>query len=125
VLWRDAVRFGPLATPPQRARRSLAEQIRGTGQFVMRHGGESLHAAAVRALDEAAARRVPGYARLSSTGRTAALARLTGADPDALAAAIDRPRSRRSHELRNAIALVDATRRLTLVEQTRAAHGRS
>jgi hypothetical protein len=125
LLWRDAIRFGPLEPPAQRARRSLAEQIRGTGQFVMRHGSESLHAAAVRALDEAAARRVPRYMRLSAMERAAALARLTGANPDALAAAIDRTRARRSHQLRDAIALVDATRRQTLIEQARPSHGPS
>ena len=61
ALWRGGVRFGPLAAPPPTGRRSLAEQIRGTGQFVIRHnGGEALHSAAVRALDEAAQRRVVG-----------------------------------------------------------------
>ncbi len=123
VLWRGAVRFGPLAAPPQRARRSLAEQIRGTGQFVLRHGGgDSLHAAAVRALDEAAARRVPGYPRFSADERTAALARVAGFEPNALAAAIDSPRSRRSHELRDAVALLEAARRKTLITQ-RPSHG--
>ena len=73
---------------PPTARRSLAEQIRGTGQFALRHGdGESLHAASLRALTEAAARRVPGYARLSPSDRAAALARLTGFDRDAFTAA--------------------------------------
>ena len=55
ALWRGGVRFGPLTAASETARRSLAEQIRGTGQFVLRHGGgEALHAAAVRALNEAA-----------------------------------------------------------------------
>ena len=54
ALWRTSTRFGPLAEPQSTARRSLAEQIRGTGQFALRHGdGESLHEAAVRALTEA------------------------------------------------------------------------
>ena len=58
VLWRGGVRFGPLAAAADAARRSLVEQIRGTGQFILRHGGgHSLHAASVRALDEAAKRR--------------------------------------------------------------------
>jgi hypothetical protein len=64
VLWRAGVRFGPLAAAQPAARRSLAEQIRGTGQFALRHGGgDSLLAAASRALDEAARRRIPGYTR--------------------------------------------------------------
>jgi hypothetical protein len=73
VLWRGGVRFGPLAAAPEAARRSLVEQIRGTGQFILRHGGGiSFHAASVRALDEAAGRRVPLYS-LSPVERAAAL----------------------------------------------------
>ena len=114
VLWRGSVRFGPLAAPAQGARRSLAEQIRGTGQFTLRcGGGESLHAASLRALHEAAERRIPGYARLSGEERAAALARLTGFDRSALAAAVRYPVSR-SHELRSTIALIEAARRRTL-----------
>ena len=83
-LWRNSARFGPLVNEPPTARRSLAEQIRGTGQFALRYGdGESLHAASLRALTEAATRRVPGYARLSPSDQAAALARLTGFDRDA------------------------------------------
>jgi hypothetical protein len=124
VLWRGAVRFGPLAAPHHAARRSLAEQIRGTGQFALRHGsGESLHTACVRALEDAAQRRVPGYARLSANERTAALERITGFNRDALAAAIHHAGLRRSHELRNTIALLEAARRQTLIEHTRSSHG--
>ena len=39
ALWRNSVRFGPLVAVPEQARRSLAEQIRGTGLFVIRFGG--------------------------------------------------------------------------------------
>src|SRR5262249_35733527 len=54
-LWRASVRFGPIAAPTDPARRSLAEQILGTGQFTIRvGGGAALHAAAVRALLETA-----------------------------------------------------------------------
>ena len=94
VLWRGGVRFGPLAAAPDAARRSLAEQIRGTGQFALRHGGgNSLHAASVRALDEAA--QTPDSelrAVCPPSERAAALARLTGLDRDALAAAVQHVR---------------------------------
>lgn len=124
VLWRGGVRFGPLAAAQPTARRSLAEQIRGTGQFALRHGGgDSLLAAAVRALDEAAQRRIPGYARLSIKERASALARLTGFDWRALAAAIHHTGLRRSHDLRSTIALLEAARRQILVERTRSSHG--
>lgn len=113
ALWRGGVRFGPLAAPPPSGRRSLAEQIRGTGQFVIRHdGGEALHSAAVRALDEAAQRRVSGYAGLSARERAEALADLTGFDRNALAAAIYHPGLRGPHELGSTISLLEAARRL-------------
>jgi hypothetical protein len=123
ALWRNAARFGPMAAPPQTARRSLAEQIRGTGEFTWRHGGgEALHAACVRALDEAARRRVHGYAYLSARDRAMALARLTGVGWNALATAIHHPRSRRSHEVRSSIALLETVRRRTLPKQIRGSH---
>lgn len=124
ALWRGGVRFGPLVPPPESARRSLAEQIRGTGLFVLRYGGgEALHAATVRALSEAAQRRIPAFTRMSSEDRAAALARLTGFDAHALAAASDYSRSRRSNELRSSIALLEAARRRLLLENRRSVHG--
>ena len=111
-LWRGGVRFGPLAPVVDGARRSLAEQIRGTGHFAARHdSGDTLHAACVRALDEAAEKRLPGYRRLAGRERGEALARLTGFDRDALLTAIHDPRLRRDHELASAIALLEAARR--------------
>jgi hypothetical protein len=125
LLWRGGVRLGPLAAPPPPARRSLAEQIRGTGRFLVRHGGgESLHAAAVRALDEAAEARVRGYLRGTPQERAETLARLTGYDAGALSEAIYHPRMRRPHELRRTIALLEAARRLTLTERRRSSHVR-
>jgi len=119
ALWRGSVRFGPLAAPEQSARRSLAEQIRGTGHFAVRFGGgQALHAAAVRALGEAARRRVRGYESLSSEDRSAAVARLSGFEPDKLAAAINFTGARRSHELRGVIALLEAARRRILAAST-------
>ena len=118
ALWRGSVRFGPLAAAPPSGRRSLAEQIRGTGQFALRHnGGEALHSAAVRALDEAAQRRVAGYPSLSARERAEALADLTGFDRNALAAAIYHPGLRSPQELRSTIGLLEAARRM--VQQPR------
>ena len=123
LLWRGAIRLGPLAAPPVPARRSLAEQIRGTGSFVLQHdGGDSLHAACVRALDEAARRRVAGYADLGANRRAEALAQLTNLDPGALAAAIYHPRMRRRDELGNTIALLETARR-RLRNATRTSNG--
>jgi hypothetical protein len=111
-LWRSGVRFGPLAALADPARRSLAEQIRGTGQFTLRFGGgKALYGAAARALNEAAARRVARYERLTAEERIAALASLTGLSPGELSAALDDPAARRPKEIRRTIAFLEAARR--------------
>jgi hypothetical protein len=115
AVWRSAARFGPLAGVPESARRSLAEQIRGTGQFALRFGsGESLHSAMVRALDEAAARRISGYRQLPEDERVALLARATGFEASALASALQTSGEQRSDNLRSAFALIEAARRRIL-----------
>jgi hypothetical protein len=118
ALWRGSVRFGPLAAPEQSARRSLAEQIRGTGRFAVRFGGgQALHVAAVRALGDAARRRIRGYDNLPSEERSASIARLSGLEADRVAAAINYTGSRRSHELRGVLALLEAARRRLLIKR--------
>jgi hypothetical protein len=125
ALWRGAVRFGPLIEPLPAARRSLAEQIRGTGQFALRHGAaESLHTACARALEEAARRRISGYQQLPAAERLAALAHFTGFDRHALAAALHHAASRRLHELRNTIALLETARRQLRPELRRSPHAK-
>jgi hypothetical protein len=111
-LWRTSARFGPLAAPPEKARRSLAEQIRGSGQFTLRFGGgRALHAAMVRSVREAAIRRVPAYDRLSGEERVATLAKLTGVLESELGPAMNYSGARSSHELRNVIAVLETARR--------------
>lgn len=77
ALWRAGTRFGPLAAPPLPQRRSLAAQVRGLADFLGRHQPQALHGAALRALDEAAQRTLPGWRRLAPPARAAALARRT------------------------------------------------
>jgi hypothetical protein len=121
ALWRGAVRLGPLAASPDSARRSLAEQIRGTGQFALRYGhGTALHAAVVRALGEAAGRRISSYARLAPDERIAAISKLTGLDAGELTAAMNAGGPRRSRGLRSAIAVIETARRRAIVERGRA-----
>jgi hypothetical protein len=125
VLWRNAVRFGPLAAPAQTARRSLAEQIRGSGRFALRHGsGASLHAACIRALEEAVRRRVKTYSSLDAGARADALAQITGVNRNALAAAVE-PYSRApgANELRRTIALLETARRQILGLDRQDKHG--
>jgi hypothetical protein len=112
ALWRNASRAGPLELPPERARRSLAEQIRGTGRFIVGQGnGEPLHAATVRALQTTVERRVPGYARLHPDQQLAVLAEATGISRESLAAAIHHGARRHPHELRATIMLIEEARR--------------
>jgi hypothetical protein len=111
-LWRSGVRFGPLMAVPDPARRSLAEQIRGTGRFTLRFGaGRALHGAAVRALNETAARRVPHFERLSGEARIEALAPLAGLSVGELSTALNGAIARNPHELRKAIATLELARR--------------
>jgi hypothetical protein len=122
LLWRGAVRFGPLAAAPAPARRSLAEQIRGTGQFVLRGGGAAaLHAAMVRALEEAVRKRVKGFGGLSGRARTAALARVIGdrARAEALAASLEDTGEARGSDLHRTLAKIEAARRHVIGEDTR------
>jgi len=112
ALWRGGPRFGPATGMPDSARRSLAEQIVGTGRFTLRFGaGRALHAAAVRALREAAERRLSGYRALGTEQRMELLARNTGMDAEALTDAINHTGPRRPRELRRVLALLETARR--------------
>jgi hypothetical protein len=87
ALWRAGLRFGPLAAPPPATRRAVTEQVQGTAAFLARSGDGALRQAQQRALDEAAAQRLPGWAGLADeAGRCALIARHTGLDTAALAA---------------------------------------
>jgi hypothetical protein len=113
-LWRGAARFGPMLALPEPRRRSMAEQIRGSGYFALRFGeGTPLHEAAARALTEAARRRIPAYSRLSHSQRAAALGKATGMDGDAIVSAI-RVGNRRTKELPNTLAVLECARRQLL-----------
>lgn len=124
AIWRGSVRFGPLAPPTQTARRSLAEQIRGTGQFTMRIGSaRALHAATARALNEAAVRYINTYETLPGAERMQALAKTTGYEANALAAALNYSGSGRTDSLRGDLELLEAARRRILLVNMRSKHG--
>jgi hypothetical protein len=124
AIWRGSIRFGPLAPPTETARRSLAEQIRGTGQFTMRIGSAgALHAATARALNEAAARYINAYEVLSGADRMQALATATGYEASSLAAALHYSGPGRSEHLRADLELLEAARRRILLKHMRRKHG--
>ena len=124
-LWRGATRFGPLAAPAERVRRSLAEQIRGTGRFAVRvGGGAALLAAGRRALHEAAGRRIAGYERLPLEQQVAAIARLANLDGGQLGAAMEDPHDQRPMELRSKLALLESARRQLVSGSQWSNHGK-
>ena len=118
ALWRGGVRFGPLAPLAALGRRSMAEQISGTAQFLHRQGGAALHAAQLRALDAAATAHLRGYARMDRSSRAQALAHATGLDAAALGLALDRSIARRRIDLPPVLELLETARRL-LVQSRR------
>ncbi|HEX7238514.1 MAG TPA: hypothetical protein VF405_16220 [Gammaproteobacteria bacterium] len=125
ALWRGAMRFGPLVAPSERARRSLAEQVLGTGRFALRvGGGAALVAAARRALHEAAARRIVGYERLAAAAQAEAIAGLARIDASELAAALDTEQSARPLELRAKLARLEAARRELVSRNQWSKHGK-
>ncbi|MES1195621.1 MAG: hypothetical protein ABUL58_01590, partial [Steroidobacter sp.] len=112
ALWRNGMGFGPMAAIPDGARRSLAEQITGTGHFILRFDGDQvLHAAMVRGLTDAARRHIAHYERLGTQERIDALARATGMNAETLGNALHYQGRRRAAELRHAIALLEHARR--------------
>ena len=115
ALWRAAPRFGPPAPVATRARRSVAEQIRGTAAFVARHGASALHAAQLRALGDAARPRVRGFDTMILSARAQAIATLTGLDAHALAHAMNPAlNATRSRHPAAALALLETARRRLL-----------
>ena len=75
AIWRLMVRFGPREAPAVQARRSMGEQVRGTGEFIAASDPAALHSATRRAFDDAARARVEGYAALDDPERVELLAR--------------------------------------------------
>jgi hypothetical protein len=110
ALWRGGSRFGPPAAVPPAARRSVAEQVRGTARFVWKHSPAVLLAAQQRATAQAAERHIARYAHLAPAARAAALARLTGLSEAALAQALGpMPPGAAAHA--QALSLLESARR--------------
>ena len=124
-LWRLMVRFGPREAPPPQARRSMGEQVRGTGQFIAGTDPQALHAATRQAFDDAARVRIEDYAQLTDSDRIHALAALLAPtavlDKEALMAALrPGPKSTPAQWLA-AISLIEQARRSLLRASTPAA----
>ncbi|SAI72092.1 Uncharacterised protein [Bordetella ansorpii] len=116
AVWRSATRFGPVMPPGQAHRRSMGDQVRGTGQYLRGQGAAALHAAQVRALHEAAGRVLPQYTALSSPARVQAISRATRMDAESLERAMVLPGQDARDRFESELALLEAARR-RLLEQ--------
>ena len=76
ALWRLMTRFGPREAVPSQARRSMGEQVRGTGHFIAGSDPRALHAATRLAFEAVARRRIERWAELGDADRIDALAPL-------------------------------------------------
>ncbi|MFZ5548011.1 MAG: hypothetical protein ACOZJX_04900 [Pseudomonadota bacterium] len=111
LLWRWGTRFAPLQADTVLARRSMAEQVRGTAAYLLRHSPAALHRAQWRALTEAAQAHLQGWQRLPASQRTAELARQAGLPPTELERACDPTTARDPATTGRALALMEAARR--------------
>jgi hypothetical protein len=113
-LWRASARFLPIEASPPLARRSMSEQISGTATFLWHRSPEALHAAQVRALDEAATLRLRQYARLDRVDRAAAIAAATGIGASALNRALNWAAAQGAHALPRVLTSLETARRRLL-----------
>jgi hypothetical protein len=111
-LWRGARRFGPRMASLPLARRSMAEQIRGTAHFIARRGSPALHAAQLRAVNDAARAHIRGFDAMTLRQRAEAIAALTRLDAQALVPALEpAPSPGRTRHLAPNLALLETARR--------------
>ena len=111
ALWRGAIRFGPMAPQALAARRSVAEQIRGSAAFILRRGGAPLLDAARRALIESARKRLPGLAHMGLEELAAAIAKASALPAPALQSALDTRLPAKRRDLPARLALLETARR--------------
>ncbi|MGG2396543.1 DUF4350 domain-containing protein [Pseudomonas sp. SH1-B] len=77
-LWHVGMRHGPLLAPASRARRQLEEHLRGSADFLLRHGGQqSLLKHLQHDINRRARRRYPGFEKLAVAEQWQVLGRLT------------------------------------------------
>lgn len=120
ALWREALRFGPLAAEPAAARRSLSAQIRGLADFLFARQPAALHAATRRALLEAAEQRLPGWRALKPAAQTRALALACSVAEHRLASALDTVAGRNAAGWIDALGTLESARRSLLTQPARA-----
>lgn len=117
-LWRLMTRFGPREAVPPQARRSMGEQVSGTGQFIAGTDARALHAATRRAFEEAARPRVEAWSERDDADRIAALAQSLGpthaVDAAALLASLHIGAGASKQQILAATAVLEQARRAIL-----------
>jgi hypothetical protein len=117
ALWRGCVRFGVLRQEHSKQRRSMAEQVTGTGQFLQQHAGAALYRAQLRALDNTALCSLRQYASLSVSERAKAIATRTSLDANDMSIAMDASRAFKAHALLTNLHLLEIARRRLLAKR--------
>ncbi|WAE53685.1 DUF4350 domain-containing protein [Stutzerimonas frequens] len=112
-LWHVGQRFGPLQPPASHARRQLQEHLRGTAEFLLRHGRQH---GLLQHLQHDIRRRAnlhhPGFDRLTEPAQRSVLARLSNMPVASIEAAMQpRPAQRMS--------AVEFTRQVTHLQTLR------
>ena len=103
-LWRVVPRFGPLAAPEPGTELRLSSHLEASGRFYRRHLPiEEIHQGLSRAFLQRLAERRPGIAARPAGERNAELARLAGANPQAVARALGAPATSAGDFIRSAI----------------------
>jgi hypothetical protein len=117
-LWRLLPRFGPREAAPPQARRSMGEQVSGTGQFIAAADPRALHDATRRAFEAVGRTRVEGWADRDGRERVAALADALAPtvtlDRGALLSALTPPPAATPAQILAAIAVIEQARRALL-----------
>ncbi|MCQ4295821.1 DUF4350 domain-containing protein [Pseudomonas stutzeri] len=82
ALWHAGQRFGPLQSPASPARRQLQEHLRGSADFLLRHGREqSLLQRLQHDIQRRAKHRHPGFDELPLSGQLILLSQLSSLPP--------------------------------------------
>jgi hypothetical protein len=117
-LWRLLPRFGPREAALPQGRRSMGEQIRGTGQFIANADPWALHDATRKAFEAVGRTRIDDWAARDDAERVTALAQALALaatlDKAALLAALTPPPLATPAQIVAAIAVIEQARRALL-----------
>lgn len=112
-LWYHGVRQGPLLAPASRARRQLEEHLRGSADFLLRHGGQqALLGELQKDIRQRAQRRHPGFERLPVAEQWQLLGRFSRLTPGTISQLMRPP-------AKQALSAAAFTRKVNQLQQLR------